>query len=205
MTAGKALPPLRGTLPSAGSWETTAGQAELTRRERACPSTGAASTVIWRSNTPTPSALSCAQPPEGRFAPERTHERRKKPCRNPAQIGHRHLLCQPRHQRDTLRRRAGPECRHALRAGPAGERVVTGMADGYYRIKEKPAATLLHCGPGLAERARKPATRRRAHSGIVNIVGDQATHHRPLDAPLWQIRASRAHRVGLGAHQRMPA
>jgi acetolactate synthase-1/2/3 large subunit len=30
------------------------------------------------------------------------------------------------------------------------ENVVTGMADGYYRMAGKPACTLLHCGPGLA-------------------------------------------------------
>ena len=30
------------------------------------------------------------------------------------------------------------------------ENIVTGMADGYFRIARKPAATLLHCGPGLA-------------------------------------------------------
>jgi thiamine pyrophosphate-dependent enzyme len=30
------------------------------------------------------------------------------------------------------------------------EGVVTGAADGYYRMSDKPAATLLHLGPGLA-------------------------------------------------------
>ena len=64
------------------------------------------------------------------------------------------------------------------------ENVVTGMADGYYRIKGKPAATLLHCGPGLANGLANLHNARRARSGIVNIVGDQATYHRPLDAPL---------------------
>ena len=60
------------------------------------------------------------------------------------------------------------------------EGVVTGAADGYYRMSEKPAATLLHLGPGLANihNANK------AESGIVNIVGDHATYHRQYDAPL---------------------
>jgi len=64
------------------------------------------------------------------------------------------------------------------------ENVVTGMADGYYRMAGKPACTLLHCGPGLANGLANLHNARRAKSGIVNIVGDQATYHRPLDAPL---------------------
>lgn len=64
------------------------------------------------------------------------------------------------------------------------ENVVTGMADGYYRIARKPACTLLHCGPGLANGMGNLHNARRARSGIVNIVGDQATYHRPYDAPL---------------------
>lgn len=64
------------------------------------------------------------------------------------------------------------------------ENVVTGMADGYYRIAKKPAASLLHCGPGLANGLGNLHNARRARSGIVNIVGDQATWHRPFDAPL---------------------
>lgn len=64
------------------------------------------------------------------------------------------------------------------------ENVVTGMADGYYRIARKSACTLLHCGPGLANGWANLHNARRARSGIVNIVGDQATYHRPLDAPL---------------------
>jgi acetolactate synthase-1/2/3 large subunit len=64
------------------------------------------------------------------------------------------------------------------------ENVVTGMADGYYRIARKPACTLLHCGPGLANGLANLHNARRARSGIVNIVGDQATYHRPYDAPL---------------------
>lgn len=64
------------------------------------------------------------------------------------------------------------------------ENIVTGMADGYYRLARKPACTLLHCGPGLANGLGNLHNARRARSGIVNIVGDQATYHRPHDAPL---------------------
>lgn len=64
------------------------------------------------------------------------------------------------------------------------ENVVTGMADGYFRIAGRPACTLLHCGPGLANGMANLHNARRAHSGIVNVVGDQATFHRPFDAPL---------------------
>lgn len=64
------------------------------------------------------------------------------------------------------------------------ENVVTGCADGYFRMAEKPACTLLHCGPGLANGLAGLHDARRARSGIVNIVGDQAVYHRPLDAPL---------------------
>ncbi|MCO6418970.1 acetolactate synthase large subunit [Siccirubricoccus sp. KC 17139] len=64
------------------------------------------------------------------------------------------------------------------------ENIVTGAADGYWRMAEKPAATLLHCGPGLANGLAGLHDARRARSGIVNIVGDQAVYHRPFDAPL---------------------
>lgn len=64
------------------------------------------------------------------------------------------------------------------------EGVVTGAADGYARIAGKPAATLLHCGPGLGNGLANLHDARRAHSPIVNIVGDQATYHKPLDPPL---------------------
>ena len=64
------------------------------------------------------------------------------------------------------------------------ENVVTGMADGYFRISGKPAAALLHCGPGLSNGSANLHNARRAESGIVNIVGDHATGHRPYDSPL---------------------
>ncbi|MEO9189871.1 MAG: acetolactate synthase large subunit, partial [Acetobacteraceae bacterium] len=64
------------------------------------------------------------------------------------------------------------------------EGVVTGAADGYARMAGRPAATLLHCGPGLANGLANLHNARRASTPIVNIAGDQATYHRPLDAPL---------------------
>ncbi|SNS48131.1 acetolactate synthase-1/2/3 large subunit [Noviherbaspirillum humi] len=64
------------------------------------------------------------------------------------------------------------------------ENVVTGMADGYWRMARRPASTLLHCGPGLANGFANLHNARRAQSGIVNIVGDHATYHRPYDPPL---------------------
>ena len=61
---------------------------------------------------------------------------------------------------------------------------MTGAADGYARMAGKPAVTLLHCGPGLANGLANLHNARRARSPIVNVVGDQATYHRPLDPPL---------------------
>ncbi len=58
------------------------------------------------------------------------------------------------------------------------------MADGYWRLAGKPACTLLHCGPGLSNGLANLHNARRGRSAVVNIVGDQATYHRPLDAPL---------------------
>ncbi|WP_435608881.1 acetolactate synthase large subunit [Pseudomonas knackmussii] len=64
------------------------------------------------------------------------------------------------------------------------EGVVTGAADGYARIAGKPAATLLHCGPGLANGLANLHNAYRAASPVINLIGDQATHHRQYDAPL---------------------
>ena len=61
---------------------------------------------------------------------------------------------------------------------------VTGAADGYARMADKPAATLLHLGPGLANGIANLHNARRARSAIVNIVGEHATYHRAYDAPL---------------------
>lgn len=64
------------------------------------------------------------------------------------------------------------------------EGVVTGAADGYFRMSRRPAATLLHTGPGLANGLANLHNARRARSAIVNIVGDHARDHLALDAPL---------------------
>src|ERR1044072_7398923 len=64
------------------------------------------------------------------------------------------------------------------------EGVATGAADGYARMAEKPAATLLHLGPGLANGLANLHNATKASSPVVNIVGDHATYHRGYDAPL---------------------
>jgi acetolactate synthase-1/2/3 large subunit len=64
------------------------------------------------------------------------------------------------------------------------EGVVTGAADGYGRIAGKPAATLLHLGPGLGNGLANLHNARRAHTPVVNVVGDHATYHKRYDAPL---------------------
>jgi len=64
------------------------------------------------------------------------------------------------------------------------EGVVTGAADGYARMAGKPACTLLHLGPGLGNGLANLHNARRARVPIVNIVGEHATYHRSLDAPL---------------------
>lgn len=64
------------------------------------------------------------------------------------------------------------------------EGVATGAADGYYRIAKRPAATLLHLGPGLGNGIANLHNARRAFSAVVNIVGDHATYHHGFDAPL---------------------
>src|SRR6204780_2197094 len=89
------------------------------------------------------------------------------------------------------------------------EGAVTGMADGYGRMAEMPAATLLHLGPGLANGLANLHNARRARTPIVNIVGDHATYHAQYDAPLqsdiasiagsvsgWYRSTARAHDVG---------
>jgi len=98
------------------------------------------------------------------------------------------------------------------------EGVVTGAADGYARMAGKPAATLLHCGPGLANGLANLHNARRAQTPVVNIIGDQATYHRPLDAPLtadtegwarpvsvWTRTATQAASVGADASSAVQA
>jgi acetolactate synthase-1/2/3 large subunit len=64
------------------------------------------------------------------------------------------------------------------------EGVVTGAADGYARMADRPAATLLHLGPGLANGLANLHNARRARTPMINIVGDHASYHIALDAPL---------------------
>ena len=64
------------------------------------------------------------------------------------------------------------------------EGVATGAADGYARIAGRPAAVLLHLGPGLANGLANLHNARRARSPVVVIVGAHATGHVRYDAPL---------------------
>jgi len=64
------------------------------------------------------------------------------------------------------------------------EGVVTGAADGYGRMTDKPAATLLHLGPGLANGLANLHNAKRARTPLINIVGDHAVDHLKYNAPL---------------------
>ncbi|MCW2634183.1 MAG: hypothetical protein JWQ99_550 [Blastococcus sp.] len=64
------------------------------------------------------------------------------------------------------------------------EGVATGAADGYARMAGRPAATLLHLGPGLGNGLANLHNARRARTPLVNVVGDHARSHKRLDAPL---------------------
>jgi acetolactate synthase-1/2/3 large subunit len=64
------------------------------------------------------------------------------------------------------------------------EGVVTGAADGYARMAEKPASTLLHLGPGLGNGLANLHNVSRARVPIVNLVGQHATYHLQNDTPL---------------------
>ena len=64
------------------------------------------------------------------------------------------------------------------------EGVVAGTADGYARMPGKPAATLLHLGPGLGNALANLHNAGKARSPVVNIVGEHATHHIQYNTPL---------------------
>ena len=64
------------------------------------------------------------------------------------------------------------------------EGVVTGAADGYGRMMDKPAVTLLHCGPGLTNGMANLHNARRANTPVLNLIGDQADSIVALDPPL---------------------
>src|SRR3989440_9141889 len=89
------------------------------------------------------------------------------------------------------------------------EGVVTGAADGYWRMRERPAATLLHLGPGLGNGLANLHNAKIANSGIVNIVGEHASYHIKYDAPLTADIAGIArpvsHWVNTSAEARMVA
>jgi len=75
------------------------------------------------------------------------------------------------------------------------EGVATGAADGYARVRGRPAATLLHLGPGLGNGLANLHNARRARVPVVNIVGEHATYHSRYDAPLESDIASIARPV----------
>ena len=75
------------------------------------------------------------------------------------------------------------------------EGVCTGAADGYARIRQKPAMTILHLGPGLANGIANLHNARRARSPVLNIIGEHATWIRPYDPPLNMDIASLARAV----------
>jgi acetolactate synthase I/II/III large subunit len=92
------------------------------------------------------------------------------------------------------------------------EGVATGAADGYARIADRPAAVLLHLGPGLGNGLANLHNARRAGVPVVVVVGDHATYHKKYDAPLesdidavartvsgWVKRSGRAGEVGADA------
>ncbi|TMA28116.1 MAG: acetolactate synthase large subunit [Deltaproteobacteria bacterium] len=75
------------------------------------------------------------------------------------------------------------------------EGVCTGAADGYARMTGRPALTLLHLGPGFANGIANLHNARRAHTPVVNLIGDHASWHLAADAPLTSDIASLARPV----------
>jgi acetolactate synthase-1/2/3 large subunit len=76
------------------------------------------------------------------------------------------------------------------------EGVCTGAADGFARMARRPALTLLHLGPGLANGLANLHNARRAHTPVVNLIGDHATWHLACDSPLTSDIAALAATVG---------
>jgi acetolactate synthase-1/2/3 large subunit len=75
------------------------------------------------------------------------------------------------------------------------EGVASGAADGYARMTDKPALTLLHLGSGFANSMANQHNARRARVPLVNMVGDHATYHLKYDAPLTSDLAGHARLV----------
>ncbi len=80
------------------------------------------------------------------------------------------------------------------------EGVATGAADGYGRMTDRPALTLLHLGPGFANGIANLHNARRARSPVVNLIGDHASWHLKHDAPLTSDIASLASPVSGWLH-----
>lgn len=64
------------------------------------------------------------------------------------------------------------------------EGVCSGAADGYGRMSDKPAMTLLHLGPGLCNGLANFHNAKRGHTPVFNVIGEHASWHRGADAPL---------------------
>ena len=64
------------------------------------------------------------------------------------------------------------------------EGVCSGAADGYGRMKEKPALCLLHLGPGLANGVANLHNAKRARTPLLNVIGEHASWHLEANAPL---------------------
>jgi len=92
------------------------------------------------------------------------------------------------------------------------EGVCSGAADGYARMRRRPAATVLHLGPGLGNALSNLHNARKARMPVVNIVGQHTTQHLRYDAPLtadieafarpvsgWVRTLERSHDVGADA------
>jgi acetolactate synthase-1/2/3 large subunit len=73
------------------------------------------------------------------------------------------------------------------------EGAVTGAADGYARMRDKPAICLLHVGSGFSNGMANLHNAKRAHVPLVNIVGDHATYHLQYDTPLTSDVPGHAH------------
>ncbi len=76
------------------------------------------------------------------------------------------------------------------------EGVCTGAADGWARMTGRPAATLLHLGPGFANGIANLHNARRARTPVVNWIGEHAIRHLPFDVPLHSDIAALAGSVG---------
>lgn len=64
------------------------------------------------------------------------------------------------------------------------EGVATGAADGFGRMAQAPALTLLHLGPGLGNGLANLHNAKRAHTPVVSLIGEHATYHLHNDPPL---------------------